>query len=78
MICGDADPFYEDCVKFVDKLNAENLPDSSATFVLVPDEGHSWDKAPSCPESVVAREKAYREVVECIRRGYVTRHTGVQ
>ncbi|KAE8251022.1 hypothetical protein A4X13_0g4200 [Tilletia indica] len=70
LICGDADAFHDDCDNFVKKLNAADPPHPDAKFLMVPGEGHSWDKKPLCEESIEAREVAYRGALDCIRRGF--------
>lgn len=64
---GDVDVLYPNAKKFFDEL-AQIEKDKEIRFVAVPNEEHAWDKNPVVPESVEARDDAYRQMLDNIKR----------
>jgi len=70
IVTGNADSLHDDSVDFVEKLNSASPPHPGAKFISIQDEGHAWDKEPSCKESFERRDLAYNAAVEYIRKGF--------
>ncbi|SPO20319.1 related to lipase/esterase [Ustilago trichophora] len=66
---GDIDILHDDAKKFFEEL-AKTEKDKKVTFLTVPREEHAWDKKPLVPESVKARDDAYRQMFDNIKASW--------
>ncbi|CBQ68051.1 related to triacylglycerol lipase [Sporisorium reilianum SRZ2] len=67
--CGDVDLLHKDAKDYFAELK-QTEKTKSITFVSVEREEHGWDKMPVVPESVKARDDAYRQMFDNIRAAF--------
>ena len=66
---GDVDLLFATAKKYFEEL-AQTEKNKKITFVAVPKEEHAWDKKPLVPESVKARDDAYRQMFDNIKASW--------